>query len=210
MFLEGRNEELLTELNAQMESASSTERYEVAAQCRDTIRTIETLRDRQQKMASPRLGERDVFGIKVGSSGGLIQIFQDVEIIPGISSVQIAASKARVPLDKSKVITMHISTPIEEEKLELQKALIDGYSVVLVPRPWPNQPEKHFMPSEIAKYLKRNGFDTSKLKVHVYEAVTTENEASFEGTVDQLEEKEFSDLSVMVFNQSELESYVDF
>ena len=140
----------------------------------------------------------------------LIQIFQDVEIIPGISSVQIAASKARVPLDKSKVITMHISTQIEEKKLELQKALIDGYSVVLVPRPWPNQPDKHFMPSEIAKYLKRNGFDTSKLRVHVYEAVTTENETSFEGTVDQLEGKEFSDLSVMVFNQAELESYVDF
>ena len=140
----------------------------------------------------------------------LIQIFQDVEIIPGISSVQIAASKARVPLDKSKVITMHISTQIEEKKLELQKALIDGYSVVLVPRPWPNQPDKHFMPSEIAKYLKRNGFDTSKLRVHVYEAVTTENETSFEGMTDQLEGKEFSDLSVMVFNQAELESYVDF
>ena len=140
----------------------------------------------------------------------LIQIFKDVEIIPGISSVQIAASKARVPLDKSKIITMHVSTSIEEKKLELQKALIDGFSVILVPRPWPNQPDKHFMPSEIAKYLKRNGFDTSKLKVHVYEAVTTEKETSFEGMVDQLEGKEFSDLSVMVFNQSELESYVDF
>ena len=140
----------------------------------------------------------------------LIQIFKDVEIIPGISSVQIAASKARVPLDKSKIITMHVSTSIEEKKLELQKALIDGFSVILVPRPWPNQPDKHFMPSEIAKYLKRNGFDTSKLKVHVYEAVTTEKETSFEGMVDQLEGKEFSDLSVMVFNQSELESYLDF
>ena len=140
----------------------------------------------------------------------LIQIFKDVEIIPGISSVQIAASKARVPLDKSKIITMHVSTSIEEKKLELQKALIDGFSVILVPRPWPNQPEKHFMPSEIARYLKRNGFDTSKLKVHVYEAVTTEQETVFEGTVNQLEGKEFSDLSVMVFNQAELESYIDF
>ena len=34
----------------------------------------------------------------------LIEIFGDVEIIPGISSIQVAASKARVPLDKSKVI----------------------------------------------------------------------------------------------------------
>ena len=139
----------------------------------------------------------------------LIQIFKDVEIVPGISSVQIAASKARVPLDKSKIITMHVSTSIEEKKLELQKALIDGFSVILVPRPWPNQPDKHFMPSEIAKYLKRNGFDTTKLKVHVYEAVTTENEVVFEGNVNQLEGKEFSDLSVMVFNQAELESYID-
>ena len=105
----------------------------------------------------------------------LIEIFDEVEIIPGISSTQVAASKARVPTDKSKVITMHISTSIEGKKLELQKALIDGFSVILVPRPWPKFPEKHFMPSEIALYLKRNGFDTSKMKVHVFEAVTTEN-----------------------------------
>ena len=140
----------------------------------------------------------------------LIEIFDEVEIIPGISSTQVAASKAKVPTDKSKVITMHISTSIEEKKLELQKALIDGFSVILVPRPWPKIPEKHFMPSEIAKYLKRNGFDTSKMKVHVFEAVTTDMETSFEGVVSDLEGKEFSDLCVMVFNQTTLESYVNF
>ena len=140
----------------------------------------------------------------------LIEIFDEVEIIPGISSTQVAASKAKVPTDKSKVITMHISTSIEEKKLELQKALIDGFSVILVPRPWPKMPEKHFMPSEIAKYLKRNGFDTSKMKVHVFEAVTTDMETSFEGVVSDLEGKEFSDLCVMVFNQTTLESYVNF
>jgi cobalt-precorrin-7 (C5)-methyltransferase len=140
----------------------------------------------------------------------LIEIFGDVEIIPGISSIQVAASKTNVPLDKSKVITLHISTSIEEKKLELQKALIDGFSVVLVPRPWPSAPEKHFMPSEIAQYLKKNGFETSKMKVHVFESLTTENETCFEGVVSDLEGKEFSDLSVMVFNQSKLESYVGF
>ena len=140
----------------------------------------------------------------------LIEIFGDVEIIPGISSIQVAASKAKIPLDKSKTITMHVSTSIEDKKIELQKALIDGYSVVLVPRPWPKDPKKHFMPSEIAKYLKQNGFDTSKMKVYVFEALTTENEIGFEGMVDQLEGKEFSDLSVMVFDQATLESYVNF
>ncbi len=140
----------------------------------------------------------------------LIELFGDVEIIPGISSIQVAASKAKVPLDKSSVITMHVTSSIDEKKLELQKALIDGYSVVLVPRPWPKQPDKHFMPSEIAIYLRKHGFDTEKIKVHVFEALTTEKESSFVGVVRNLEDKEFSDLSVMVFNQHDLDSYMNY
>ena len=140
----------------------------------------------------------------------LIEIFGDVEIVPGISSIQVAASKAKVPLDKSRVITMHVTTPIEDKKLELQKALVDGFSVVLVPRPWPKQPDKHFMPSEIARYLRENGFETDKMKVHVFEAISTEDETSFEGFVKDLEGKEFSDLSVMVFNQASLDSYMNY
>ena len=140
----------------------------------------------------------------------LIEIFGKVEIIPGISSIQVAASRAKIPLDKSKVITMHVTTPIEDKKLELQKALIDGFSVILVPRPWPKQPDKHFMPSEIAIYLRKHNFETDKMKVHVFEAITTKNETNFEGTVKDLEGKEFSDLSVMVFNQVSLDSYMNY
>jgi len=140
----------------------------------------------------------------------LIEIFGEVEIVPGISSIQVAASRTKVPLDKSKVITMHVTTSIEDKKLELQKALIDGFSVVLVPRPWPKQPDKHFMPSEIAVYLREHNFDTEKMKVHVFEAITTENETKFVGTVKDLEGKEFSDLSVMVFNQVSLDSYMNY
>jgi precorrin-6y C5,15-methyltransferase (decarboxylating) CbiE subunit len=140
----------------------------------------------------------------------LIEIFGDVKIVPGISSIQVAAAKARVPLDKSRVITMHISTSIEREKIELQKALLEGLSVVLVPRPWPKEPKKHFMPSEIAYYLKKNGFNTKKIKVHVYENLTTKKEISFVGMVNELEGKEYSDLSVMVFDQSKLDSYINF
>ena len=140
----------------------------------------------------------------------LIEIFGDVQIIPGISSIQVAASKARIPLDKSKVITMHITTSIEEKKIELLKAILDGYSVVLVPRPWPKDPSKHFMQSEIAFYLKEHGFNTSKMKIHVFEFLTTEKETSFVGVVKDLEGRQFSDLSVMVFDQTKLESYINF
>ena len=166
----------------------------------------------------PKLGERSLvipFTGDVNFSESevvdrLIEIFGDVEVIPGISSIQVAASKTSVPLDKSKVITMHVTTSIEEKKLELQKALIDGYSVILVPRPWPKQPEKHFMPSEIAQYLRNHNFQTEKMKIHVLESLTTEDETSFTGSVKELEGREFSDLCVMVFDQSQLDSYMNY
>ncbi len=140
----------------------------------------------------------------------LVEIFGDVELIPGISSIQVAASKARVPLDKSKVITMHVTTPIEEKKLDLQKAIIDEQNIILIPRPWPKDPQKHFMPSEVAFYLKKNGFDTSKIPVHVFESLTSGKEQTFSGFVSELEGKEFSDLSVMVISQTKPESYINF
>ena len=140
----------------------------------------------------------------------LVEIFGKVQIIPGISSIQVATAKAGVPLDKSKVITLHVTTSIEEKKLELQKALLDGYSVVLVPRPWPKDPSKHFMQSEIAFYLKNHGFDTTKIRVRVFEFLTTDKETCFVGTLKELEGKQFSDLSVIVFDQSKPESYINF
>src|SRR5574338_357009 len=76
MFLEGRNDELLDQLRAQMGEASGDERYERAAQLRDAIRVIETLRQRQQKMTGTELGDRDAFGLKVGPAGAVVQVFQ--------------------------------------------------------------------------------------------------------------------------------------
>ena len=76
LFLEGRTDEVIVSLRRQMQAASDEERYERAAQCRDAVRTVETLRDRQQKMATSRLGDRDAFGVKLGPDGGVIQVFQ--------------------------------------------------------------------------------------------------------------------------------------
>jgi excinuclease ABC subunit C len=76
LFLEGRNEELLKTLRARMVDASQGERFEEAAQLRDAVRTIQTLQDRQQKMATAELGQRDVFGLKLGQAGASIQVFQ--------------------------------------------------------------------------------------------------------------------------------------
>ncbi len=76
LFLEGRTEEVLTGLEGRMRSASDEQRYEQAAHYRDAMRTVETLRDRQQKMATAKLGDRDAFGLRQGPAGAVIQVFQ--------------------------------------------------------------------------------------------------------------------------------------
>jgi excinuclease ABC subunit C len=76
LFLEGRNDELVDTLRERMTRAAADERYEQAAQLRDALKTIETLRTRQQKMASPEFGDRDAFGLKLGPAGAVVQVFQ--------------------------------------------------------------------------------------------------------------------------------------
>ncbi len=76
LLFEGRTDELIGRLTADMHEAAEGESFEQAAQLRDTVRTLETLRDRQQKMATPKLGDRDAFGLKSGPSGTIVEVFQ--------------------------------------------------------------------------------------------------------------------------------------
>jgi excinuclease ABC subunit C len=76
LFLEGKNEELAATLRRRMVEAAGHERFEEAAQLRDAMRTVQTLQDRQQKMATAELGHRDVFGVKLGPAGVVVQVFQ--------------------------------------------------------------------------------------------------------------------------------------
>jgi excinuclease ABC subunit C len=76
LFLEGRSDELGRTLRTRMLAAAEGERYEEAAQLRDAMRTVQALHDRQQKMATAELGHRDVFGVKIGPAGAMLQVFQ--------------------------------------------------------------------------------------------------------------------------------------
>ena len=143
----------------------------------------------------------------------LLEIFEDntVEIIPGISSIQVASSKSKIPLDKSFVLSFHVSGDIEKKKKELINAIMDKKSVILLPRPWPSDPSNNFMQSDIVKFLKLNGIDTTTLKVWVFEYLTKYNkETIFRGKASDLEEMSFNSLSVMVIDQNERQTYRDF
>jgi excinuclease ABC subunit C len=102
LFLEGRNQELADQLHARMVEAAEHERFEQAAQLRDAMRTVQAVRERQQKMASNELGDRDVFGVKLGAQGSVVHVFlvrggRVVERIEFVSDAQeTAASEADV------------------------------------------------------------------------------------------------------------------
>jgi len=76
LLLEGRQDELVGQLQAEMVDAAVEERFERAAFLRDAIRTLETLQARQQKMATPGLGDRDAVAVKSGPAGAVVQVFQ--------------------------------------------------------------------------------------------------------------------------------------
>jgi cobalt-precorrin-7 (C5)-methyltransferase len=59
--------------------------------------------------------------------------------------------------------------------------------------------------------LKKNGIEISNLTVWVFEYLTKDyKENAFKGKVIDLEEREFSDLSVVVIDQVKRQTYMQF
>src|SRR5687767_4347702 len=133
LFLEGRSDELLTGLRDRMADAASGERFEQAAQLRDAIRTIETLRTRQQKMASAELGDRDAFGSKVGPAGAVVQIFQmrggrvveRVELVADMAGAELTeaevlqAALQQFYADRPAAPEVHVPVPFAAADIEM-------------------------------------------------------------------------------------------
>jgi len=147
LFLEGRNEELTRSLRQRMLEASEAERFEEAAQVRDAIRTIQTLEDRQQKMATVDLNNRDVFGMKMGPAGAAVQVFQ-VRGGRVVERIDLGTEAAVVGRDEGEVLTAAIQQfyefrtapsdvhlpmePEEREALETWLSEREGHKVRLV------------------------------------------------------------------------------
>ena len=131
LFLEGRNDELLVTLRDRMAAAAREERFEHAAQLRDAIRTVETLRTRQQKMAGVELGDRDAFGVKAGPAGAVVQIFQvrGGRVVERMELVTDNAPDALTDAD-TRVSRTH---PVVSETEVLQAALQQFYTDRVAP-----------------------------------------------------------------------------
>lgn len=123
---------------------------------------------------------------------------QPVEVVPGISSLQIAASRARTPMEDSCFVTLHKSGDISAD-LDRLRATVGQRHLLVLPRPY------DWMPEDIAEMLCTAGADPS-LDALVFEHLTHDEETITrtrlgelrERTIEAEQESPFSDLSVLV------------
>jgi excinuclease ABC subunit C len=74
LFLEGRTDEVVKSLRAQMDAAAEDSRFEEAATLRDHIRALDRL-EAPQKITTTDIDERDLFGSHVEWERGALQVF---------------------------------------------------------------------------------------------------------------------------------------
>ena len=118
-----------------------------------------------------------------------------VELVPGISSVQIACARAGISLEDAIFITIHQRREVHIDLEELVHYLREGRRhVILLPRPW------DLMPPAIAAHLFEAGIPKDA-PVRVFQRLTLPGEEDWTGTLKECADfgGEHSDLTIMFF-----------
>lgn len=139
-------------------------------------------------VAIPRIGDPCI------SSGlpELLEVFSgfDVQIISGISSVQVAAAIARINIDDSAVVSFHDYGDPETEK----KFMLDAYKarkhLVILTSP-------DLTPNEAAKYLISQGADPSTTAV-ACSGISLKEEEILKSNLGEISRRTFHWLTVLV------------
>ena len=113
-----------------------------------------------------------------------------VKTIPGISSAQILASRARVCFDETTFLTFHRRGDLDPFKRHLLHVISDNRNCIIIPRPW------DFMPKDIASYLLGNGV-APETSIEVWENLTS-REAAWAGELKDCTSLDFTDMSIML------------
>ena len=108
----------------------------------------------------------------------------DLEVVPGISSLQLAAARLQIPWDDANLITLH-GKGNSDAVLDL---LDNGKATIVLP---------DFRVEKLAQFLLENGINPER-KVTVCERLSYPDERLFTGTVKEVASEEFSYLCVMV------------
>ncbi len=166
---------------------------------RDEAETLERFADR---VAAGAAGTAVLMG-DPNHSGyqflGKVQraVDRPVRVVPGVSSLQVAASRARTPMEESTFVTLHKSGDISGDLARLREA-VGGRHLLVLPRPF------DWMPGDIAADLLDAGASPA-LDALVMERLTHDDESISRFTLGTLaghagggrEGTPFSDLSVL-------------
>jgi cobalt-precorrin-7 (C5)-methyltransferase len=115
----------------------------------------------------------------------------EIEVVPGISSMQACAAKLSICWDNAVLLTFHDDAGCLEKKQKLAEAVKAGKPVLVLPEP------KNFPPSAIATYLIAEGINRDK-ELFVCENLTLTNEKIIKTTLENASKQEFSSLCILV------------
>ena len=123
----------------------------------------------------------------------------EVELIPGISSVQVACARLGLTMETSMFITLHARDGHEEGLRELTEHLKRrSRNLIVLPRPF------DLMPADIAARLLDGGI-AANTPLWALQRLSLPDESIGEYTLASLasEEAEFNDLTILAFPASE-------
>jgi cobalt-precorrin-7 (C5)-methyltransferase len=118
----------------------------------------------------------------------------EVEVIPGISSIQVCAARLSMPWDELCLFSFHDGVSAEK-KAKLVEVVKDGKDALLLPDP------KSFSPADAAEFLIERGVD-ARTPVFVCENLTLSDERVVSSTLGEVARSSFSSLCVMVIKPS--------
>lgn len=113
----------------------------------------------------------------------------EIEVIPGISALQVCAARLCICWDDAYLSSFHKGAD-NDKKAELLEAAKKGKDILLLPDP------KAFPPAEIAKFLIANGVD-GKTLVFICENLTLNNERIISSTLEEISITSFNSLCIL-------------
>jgi cobalt-precorrin-7 (C5)-methyltransferase len=114
----------------------------------------------------------------------------DINVIPGVSSIQACAANLKISWDNARLFTFHDEVS-DEEKQKLISAVQCGRTILLLPN------SRGFAPKDIANFLIELDVD-KETPVYICEKLTLTEEKVFSGTLLQVCDRSFGSLCVMV------------
>ena len=108
----------------------------------------------------------------------------DIEVVPGISSIQLCAAKLQIPWDNANILTMH-GKGISDEIISM---LSNGKPTIILP---------NSTVAELASFLLENDIDPDR-NIAVCEKLSYSDEKIYKNTLTGISNMKFNYMSVLV------------